>query len=104
MKVYLDDSRPCPAGWMLVMSGELAIQMLKQGAVEVISLDHDLGPNKISGYDVVKWIEKEVATNNFDPPKIIIHSANPVGRKNIQAAINNIKKLKSNSQKKKNEV
>ncbi|KKN55680.1 hypothetical protein LCGC14_0579820 [marine sediment metagenome] len=96
MKIYLDDTRTCPQGWTLVMSAELAIDMLKQGAVDTISLDHDLGKNKKTGYDVVKWIEKEVATKGFIPPVIKVHTKNPVGRDNILAAIKNIKRLQEN--------
>jgi len=96
LKIYLDDSRPCPQGWTLVMSAELAIDMFKQGAVDTISLDHDLGLNKKTGYDVVKWIEKEVATKGFVPPKMVVHTQNPVGRDNILAAIKNIQRLQEN--------
>ena len=96
MKIYLDDTRPCPQGWELVMSAELAIDMLKQGTVDIISLDHDLGENKKTGYDVAKWIEKEVATKGFVPPKIKVHSQNPVGKANILAAIKNIERLQEN--------
>ena len=96
MKIYLDDTRPCPQGWTLVMSAELAIDMLKQGTVDTISLDHDLGKNKKTGYDVVKWIEKEVATKGFVPPNIKVHSQNTVGRKNIEKAIKNIERLQQN--------
>ncbi|WP_309295279.1 cyclic-phosphate processing receiver domain-containing protein [Aeromonas caviae] len=41
-----------------------------------ISLDHDLGDDgRGTGYDVILWIENEVMTNYFIPPKIHIHSA-----------------------------
>lgn len=96
MKIYLDDTRPCPQGWILVMSAEVAIDMLKQGSVDTISLDHDLGENKKTGYDVLLWIEKEVATMRFVPPKMIIHTQNPVGRKNMEAALKNIQRLQKN--------
>ena len=52
-----------------------------------------LGENKNTGYDVVKWIEKQVYTNNYSPPEMIVHSANPVGCKNMLACIQNIKNL-----------
>ncbi len=43
MKVYLDDERPVPNGWMLVPWPEEAIGLLITGQVTEISLDHDLG-------------------------------------------------------------
>lgn len=43
MKVYLDDERETPYGWTRVYWPEEAIDLLRTGMVEVISLDHDLG-------------------------------------------------------------
>jgi len=96
IKIYLDDVREAPKGWLLVKNADHAIWWLKNGGVEEISLDHDLGEDKLTGYDVAKWIEKEVYTNNFVSPIISIHSANPVGRKNIEACIKKINEFKIN--------
>ena len=96
MKIYLDDIRDAPEGWTKVETVEMAIQLLKMGDVEEISLDHDLGENRKTGYEVAKWIEKQVITKGFIPPVIFIHSANPVGRKNIEAAIKRIRKFQEN--------
>lgn len=85
MKVYLDDVRDTPDGWFRVYTYEEAVEVLKTGKVEEISLDNDLGTEK-EGYDVAKWIEQMVFETNFRPPKIWVHSANPVAMKNIQAA------------------
>jgi len=96
LKIYLDDIRKAPEGWTKVISAEMAIQLLKTGDVEEISLDHDLGENKKTGYDVAKWIEKQVLIKGFISPIILVHSANPVGRQNIEAAIKKIKELREN--------
>ena len=96
MKVYLDDMRITPEGWSKCVSAEMAIFLLKQGFVKEISLDHDLGAGVKTGYDVAKWIEKEVITNSFIAPKIYVHSANPVGRKNIENCIKSIQKYREN--------
>ena len=93
IKIYLDDVREAPKGWLLVKNAEHAIWWLKFEGVGEISLDHDLGEGQLTGYDVVKWIEKEVYTNDFVPPIIHIHSSNPVGRKNIKACIKSISKV-----------
>src|SRR5512132_2943655 len=43
MKVWLDDERSAPAGWVRVRTPEETIELLRSGAVEELSLDHDLG-------------------------------------------------------------
>ena len=83
MKIFLDDVREAPEGWIRVHSYEEAIEGLKTGRVEQISLDNDLGTEK-EGYDVAKWIERQTFETNFRPPKIWVHSANPVARDNIK--------------------
>ena len=109
MKIFLDDVRDAPdgvnvpafwdAGWIVVRTAKEAIEFLEIASVEVISLDHDLG-NDIAnqtGYDVAKWIEERVANDcNYFPPMILIHSANPVGRRNIAAACDSIERMLSN--------
>lgn len=71
MKVYLDDERETPEGWVRVYWPEEAIELLKSGKVNELSLDHDLGDDEHgTGYDVVLWIEEAVYTRGFVPPKI----------------------------------
>ena len=43
MRVWLDDAPAAPEGWVHVRTPEEAIDLLRAGAVEEISLDHDLG-------------------------------------------------------------
>ncbi|MGC9423612.1 cyclic-phosphate processing receiver domain-containing protein [Vibrio sp.] len=94
MKVYLDDERPTPDGWLRVYWPEEAIALLKQGTVTEISLDHDLGDDEHgTGYDVVLWIEEAVATQGFQPPIIRVHSANSSARQKMEFGIANIKRL-----------
>ena len=76
MKLYLDDEIKNPVGWIRVFWPDEAIAWLKTEMVTEISLDHDLGDDgRGTGYDVILWIENEVMTNYFIPPKIHIHSA-----------------------------
>ena len=94
MKVYLDDLRPTPGGWVHVYWPEEAVELLKTGKVEIISLDHDLGDDdRGTGYDVILWIEEAVATAGFLPPEIRIHSANSSAREKMAAGINSIIRL-----------
>ena len=77
MRVYLDDERSAPAGWVQVRWPSEAIDLLQSGGVTDISLDHDLGDDERgTGYDVILWIEEAVATRGFSPPRITVHSAN----------------------------
>lgn len=101
MKVYLDDIRYEPDGWVGVRWPDEAIELLKTGEVDEISLDHDLGdaiytpPGKKerTGYDVLLWIEQAVVTEGFVPPVIHIHTANPVAKERMEAAREQIYKL-----------
>jgi len=88
MKVLLDDERPTPAGWRRAYWPDEAIRLLETGAVEEISLDHDLGDDaRGTGYDVILWIEKAVAPHGFNPPKISVHSANASAVEKMRAGV-----------------
>jgi hypothetical protein len=91
MNIYLDDVRTGPKGWLTVRTGEEAIKLLESRKVKMISLDHDLGLNIMSGYDVACWIEEQVFTNeDYQCPDIKVHSFNLPGRQRIQQVINHI--------------
>lgn len=95
-RVFLDDERTTPAGWIRVYWPSEAIALLKTGAVEELSLDHDLGDDERgTGYDVVLWIEEAVALHQFNPPKITVHSANSSAREKMLAGIRSIEQLAS---------
>ena len=94
MRVFLDDERITPAGWIRVYWTSEAIALLKTGAVEELSLDHDLGDDERgTGYDVVLWIEEAVALHQFIPPKMTVHSANTSARDKMLAGIRAIELL-----------
>lgn len=92
MKVFLDDLRTPPEGWVLTKTVQETLTLLKTCEVTHLSLDHDLGSLDETGYDVVKWIET-VVVFGFVPPIITVHSSNPVGRIRMQAGIESIKKI-----------
>jgi hypothetical protein len=94
MRIYLDDERPTPEGWLSARWPEDVIAYLSEGGVEEISLDHDLGDDAHgTGYDVLRWIEEAVALEGFKPPVIHIHTANPAARKRMQVALNSIVRM-----------
>ena len=102
MRVYLDDIRECPEEWVLARTYQEAIDLLKTGKVETISLDHDLGDvrsgagycdphRELTGYDVACWIERAVLDGKIPIPRMRCHSANPVGKQRINQVIQKIK-------------
>ncbi|MGN7917903.1 cyclic-phosphate processing receiver domain-containing protein [Lysobacter antibioticus] len=93
MRVYLDDERTTPEGWVRVFWPDEAIALLETGEVSQISLDHDLGDDERgTGYDVIVWIEEAVVTRGFRPPAISVHSANPSARLRMEAGIRAIER------------
>lgn len=94
MKVWLDDERPEPEGWVRTYWPEEAIEHLRTGKVREISLDHDLGDDdRGTGYDVITWIERAVVTEGFCPPAIRVHTANLSARAKMAAGVAAIERL-----------
>jgi len=95
MKLFVDDVRKSPdSSWEIARTYKEAIDALKSGMVEVLSLDHDLGED-LTGYDIINWLERKVYHEEIEAPKeILVHSANPVGVNNIKRAINSIERFK----------
>lgn len=105
MRIYLDDARPCPEGWVLCrwpseVISALNVDLLAQvnnnntgDLITHISLDHDLGDDERgTGYDVLLWIEEKVVVDGFNPPKLSVHSSNPSACQKMWAAIESINK------------
>lgn len=93
IKVFLDDERAAPEGWVQARWPDEAIGLLQSGGVTHLSLDHDLGDDERgTGYDVLLWIEREVALRNYTPPgHIHVYSANPAARQRMHTAIDSIR-------------
>lgn len=94
MKLFLDDLRDCPEGFTLYRPQDLPMFYMmarhcKKG--DIISLDHDLGDGFPTGYEILNNLEKQVREQFMwctgGMPEILIHSANPVGRQNMERAI-----------------
>lgn len=84
MKLFVDDIRNPEdiyqeSDWVVVRSYEEAVERLNNGDCTVISLDHDLGSDEPTGYDLAKWL----SNNNAWPEQVYVHSANPVDSNNI---------------------
>lgn len=94
MKVFLDDERETPPGWIRAWWPDEVITLLEAGGVTELSLDHDLGDDaRGTGYDVIRWIEEAVAVREFVPPAIRVHSANSSARQRMLLGIESIERL-----------
>lgn len=106
-RIWLDDLRPAPSGWLWVKTADECIAALKRASVTEafveVSLDHDLADEHLidarsdymsggymphtyrekTGYHVVLWM----AENDVWPDRIHLHTANPVGRDAMRACI-----------------
>lgn len=87
VRLWVDDVRPAPEGWLWVKSVNDALRVLQVSTVLEASLDHDLGDYAVDGgdgYRIVDWM----AENNVWPTEgVHVHSANPVGRQRIQGVV-----------------
>jgi len=96
MKIWLDDIRLPPKGWIHFKTIESLIPFVDENLeiIEKISLDHDLGLNIGTGYDFLNWLEQKVFVENIKKlPKIKIHSMNPVGKANMERVLQSLQNL-----------
>ena len=86
--------------WVIVRDYKHFIKYIKKnGLPEMVSFDHDLADvhynygnipyeeyTEKTGFHCAKWLINYCIDNNKELPKtILIHSANPVGKQNIQS-------------------
>ena len=93
MRLYIDDIRN-PKGKFdhISRNSDDAIEwMIRNGCPDFISFDHDLGGDDTS-MKIVKWmIEMDLDLNKEFIPEdfsFYVHSANPVGKLNIEGYLN----------------
>lgn len=92
LKLWLDDIRDAPAGWIRCHWPDEVLEFIKEGDVTEISLDHDLGDEPQSymepertGMMVLNALERMQNENpDFVIPEINIHSQNPVAAKRMR--------------------
>lgn len=99
MKIYLDDERQTPEGWVRTYTPKETIELLKKHAGEItdLSLDHDLGDDVFigTGYHVLIWLEQVVFYNpSYNVPNITVHSANSSAKIKMDMAIERIYRFK----------
>jgi response regulator of citrate/malate metabolism len=88
MFLWLDDIRPMPDDFThharSVNEAKKLIKLAEEEdeEIELISLDHDLGDYASDGGDGICLLDWLVERNTTYP--VIFHTANPVGRANMQ--------------------
>lgn len=100
MKIWLDDERPAPTGWLHVKTVAEAFKVLLDAdefkeSIEEISCDNDLGEDIPEGYTFLDKIEELFHTG--DPYSLIktkfrVHSANSGRRVYMEQTIASIKR------------
>ena len=88
MRLWVDDERTAPDGWVWAKTSDKAIVALSnadESAVNVtdMSLDHDLGGDDTTRRIVLWLCEMGVPW----PERVYVHSANPVGREWLEGMI-----------------
>jgi hypothetical protein len=102
--------------WVVVRSyGDFVNYITEHGLPKLVSFDHDLGIEHIkyyfdngghdnppdpmnadfeekTGYDCAKWLVDYCIDNQANLPDYLVHSANPIGKKNIESYLENFKK------------
>lgn len=94
MKLWIDDVREAPEGWMWAKSTNEALRIIRfgPGDIEIISLDHDAGDYASLGGDYINVLNElerltYVKGMNFKNIKFRLHSANPVGVQKMRMII-----------------
>lgn len=90
LRLWVDDVRPAPEGYILVKSVYEATIVIEEAEfqkfkIEVIDCDHDAGKYADKGGDYIKLLDWLENTGRNYP--IRIHSMNPVGVENMRRII-----------------
>lgn len=98
MKLWIDDVRPAPDGWTLAQTSKDAILAICTALDNddhefEISFDHDLGGDDTT-IPVVNYLEEQIVNGlRLHRFNWHIHSANPVGRVNLNLALTSIERF-----------
>ena len=79
INVYLDDLRPCPKGFILARNIRECITLLEEYEIGILSLDHDLGWNEPTGYEVAKYM----TDHGKYAREIYLHTSSSIGCTNM---------------------
>lgn len=90
MKLWVDDIRPAPNGYLwaesvLMAQAIIEVNEEENNPIELIDLDHDAGDYASDGGDYIKLLDWLEETGRNYP--IRIHTMNPVGAARMRAII-----------------
>ena len=93
-EIWLDDERDPKvhgrdgARWFKTAEALQAwLEDLADWSDVAMSLDHDLGSGRMTGYDLMAWMEQQVHEHGRRAPKSIdLHTQNPVGKERMRVA------------------
>lgn len=86
MKIWVDDIRPAPEGYIWCKSVNATIALIEHSyQIDVIDIDYDAGEYANDGGDYLKILDWLEVTGRCYP--IHIHSMNPVGVENMRRII-----------------
>lgn len=95
MRIYMDDERRSPVGWVQTYTVAATIQLLETRNVTHLSLDNDLGEGEPEGYKVLDWLEETVYNDKtFPMPEVTVHSANPTRTAHMKRALESIERIR----------
>ena len=92
-KLWLDDQladpdcpiRHVPDGFIGAANVDEAIALVKENGIpEFMDLDHDLADGK-DAMTFLHWLADEYWTEDDSIPDFSVHSANPIGKQNIES-------------------
>lgn len=90
MKIYVDDIRETPKGYIRTYSVKETIELIKlhENEIEEISLDHDAGDYGDDYIKILEWLEELKYVEGKEPCKLFyLHTGNPVGRERMRQII-----------------
>lgn len=90
-KIFLDDERDTPLGYIRTHTVEETIELLKAEDVDTLSLDNDLGTGLKEGYQVMDWLEDQVRNYGLRPPiHMMFHTHNTIRKQYMKEVARNI--------------
>jgi len=81
--VYLDDYRRCPEGFVLARNAEECKLLIESEAIDILSLDYDLGWGQPTGDEVVRYM---IQSGKY-PNRIYLHTSSAAGRISMYHAL-----------------
>lgn len=76
MNVYMDDQRPCPAGFTLAPTAEQALDLIRNNKVHTLSFDYNMGFRQRNGLYFVDTFCRE----RLHVEEIHFHTNDPIGQ------------------------